>query len=234
MYAPDLLQRLRDDKLWGIYAVSYDAVLSEFSKYWQLIDEVIRGVPAGAGHVLELGAGTGNATRELLERGYHVTAVENNPGMLDKLSAKNLQQIGRLTICMQSAEDIDLVEKRNFDAVVAVNLVYALEDPAGCFRKIAEILKRGGVFAFSTTHSETRLDPLLNAIADELKAHGTFRAKEEHYRRVVAANKHIELTLARQHSLEKYRAWLEDAGFEIFYEQPSYVDVVVVIHARKI
>jgi SAM-dependent methyltransferase len=234
MYAPDLWQRIRDDKLWGIYAVSYDAILPEFSKYRQLIDEVMSGIPAGSAHVLELGAGTGNATRALLQRGYRVTAVENNPVMLDKLSAKNLQQTGRLTICIESAEDIELVEERNLDAVVAVNLVYALDDPAGCFRDVARILKRGGVFAFSTTHSGSRLDPLLAEIEADLKARGVFRAKEEHYRRVAKVNKDIECRLARRYSIEQYEAWLEDAGFEIVYNRPSYVGAVVVIHARKV
>jgi hypothetical protein len=54
MYAPDLQKRLRNDKLWVIYAVSYDAILPEFTPYRQLLEEVIGGIPNGAGRVLEL------------------------------------------------------------------------------------------------------------------------------------------------------------------------------------
>jgi hypothetical protein len=79
MYAPDLQKRLRNDKLWVIYAVSYDAILPEFTPYRQLLEEVIGGIPNGAGRVLELGAGTGNATKALLQPGYRVTAVDRLP-----------------------------------------------------------------------------------------------------------------------------------------------------------
>jgi len=234
MYRPDLLQRLRDDKLWSFYAVSYDIVLSEFSLYQGLITEVLQGIPPDAKRVLELGAGTGNVTRKLLQRNLRVTAVENNPIMLEKMSAKRLEQSGRLNVLINSAENLDLAEERNFDAVVAVNLVYALDDPMACFRKVAQSLKRGGVFTFSTTHAETHLDSLLAAIECELKEKGTFRVKEEHYRRIVAVNKHIEYTIARRYSREQYIAWLEQAGFEIMYNAPSYKDAVIVVHARKV
>jgi 2-polyprenyl-3-methyl-5-hydroxy-6-metoxy-1,4-benzoquinol methylase len=234
MYLPDLQQRLRDDKLWGIYAVSYDAVLSEFTLYRRLIEEVIQGIPAGAKRILELGAGTGNVTRALLQRGYDVTAVENNPFMLEKMSAKKLEQTGRLHVNMEAVESIDLLERGNFDAVVAVNVIYALDDPYGCIRKVAQALKPRGVFALSTTHSETNLDPLLAAIATELKANGTFKAKEEHYRRVVAINNDIEYKIAKRYSREQYGAWLEQAGFEVVHNASSYKDAVIVVHARKI
>ena len=92
MYRPELLQRLRDDKLWGIYAVSYDTILSDFPPYRQLIDDVLRGISPNVGRVLELGAGTGNVTKALLQRGYTVTALENTPFMLEKMCAKKLVQ----------------------------------------------------------------------------------------------------------------------------------------------
>jgi len=194
---------------------------------------VIAGVPKDAGRVLELGAGTGNVTRELLRRGYRVTALENNPFMLEKMAAKRLGNIGNLTVNMESVEQLDLIDQRNFDAAVAVNVVYALEDPFRCFRKVANVLTQGGVFAFSTTHSETRLEPLLTAIANELKSNGTFAAKEEHYQRVVEINKDIQISIARRHSREQYELWLEEAGFKINHIGSSYKDAVLVFHARK-
>ena len=234
MYRQDLFDRLRADKLWGLYAVSYDMVLAEFSLYQKLIGEVIRGVPANAKNILELGAGTGNVTKALLQQGYRVTAVENNPAMLEKMTAKKLMQTGRLTVNMQSVEDLDFLEEGKFDAVVAVNVVYALEDPSACFRKVAEALRPGGIFTLSTTHAETNLDPILTALEKELKDKGTFKSKEEHYRRVAAINKDLEATTARRYTREQYQAWLEEAGFEITYNEPSYKNAVIVIHARRV
>ncbi|HJX85436.1 MAG TPA: class I SAM-dependent methyltransferase, partial [Candidatus Angelobacter sp.] len=234
MYNPDLLRRLEEDKLWGIYAVSYDAVLSGFSLYRQLIDEVLLGIPAGSGNILELGAGTGNATQALLQRGYRVTAVENNPLMLERLSAKKPLQTERLSINGESIDDFDFAGDGPFDAVVAVNVVYALDDPSGCFRKVAHALKPNGVFALSTTYSETDVEPLLAALEAELRAKGTFRASEEHFRRVALINKQLEFKVARRYSRKQYEAWLEQAGFVLIYNTLSYKDAVVVIHARKV
>ena len=200
MYRPELLQRLRDDKLWGIYAVSYDTILSDFPPYRQLIDDVLRGISPNVSRVLELGAGTGNVTKALLQRGYTVTALENNPFMLEKMCAKKLDQNGRLTINLESAESLEVIDQDNFDAAVAVNVAYALDDPLGCFRRVAQVLKPNGVFALSTTHSEIDLDPLLKAIESHLKATGTFKEKEEHYRRVVEVNRDIQYSIARRYT----------------------------------
>ena len=233
MYQPDLLQRLRDDKLWGIYAVSYDTILSDFPPYRQLIDDVLRGIPSDANRILELGAGTGNVTKTLLQRDYRVTALENNPAMLEKMCAKKLDQNGRLKINLESAENLEVIEENNFDAAVAVNLAYALDDPLGCFRKVADVLKPNGMFVLSTTHSQTDLSPLLKAIESHLKAAGTFRQKEEHYRRVLEVNRDIEYTIARRYTREQYLEWLQQAGFRVVHEKSAYKDAVIVMHARK-
>jgi SAM-dependent methyltransferase len=233
-YLRDLEERLQDDRLWGVYAVSYDAVLRGFKPYEDLIQDVIGAIPRRMTRVLELGAGTGNVTQQLISRGYNVTAVENNTFMLEKMAGKGLHSNGRLTVLLESVENTEFDGQRDFDAVVAVNVAYALDDPLRCFRKVAEALKRGGVFALSTTHSNTNLDPLLKGIKDDLVAKGKFTECQEHYDRIVTINRAIEKTIARRYSLEQYKEWLVDTGFEIVRSEPQYFDAVEVIHARKL
>lgn len=234
-FGEDLLSRLHEDKRWSIYAVSYDAILLKFPGYRQLIEEIIHGVPRKAVHVLDLGAGTGNVTRALLNRGYRVTAVENNQAMIEKLTQKNLDPSGaRLILNKQSAADLGSFADGSFDAVVACNVLYALDDPLGCIREVARILKPGGAFAFSTTTAETELDPLLNEIQESLKAEGHFEANRDHYQRVYDLNKDIEIKIARRHSRKEYEGWLEGCGFRILTLNPdAYSGAVTVIHARK-
>jgi len=135
---------------------------------------------------------------------------------------------------VESVENTEFDNRRNFDAAVAVNVAYALEDPLRCFRKVAEALNRGGIFALSTTHSNTNLDALLEAIKSDLVLQGKFNEYREHYERLASVNRVIEKTIARRYSLEQYREWLVETGFEIVRSEPRYFDAVEVIHARKL
>lgn len=233
LYLGSLEERLREDRLWGLYAVSYDAILQRFRPYQDLVEDVIGALPSAPSRILELGAGTGNVTQRLLERNYNVMAVENNPYMLEKMAAKGLRSKPKLTVLLESVEDTEFDNRRNFDAAVAVNVVYALEDPLRCFRKVAEALRRGGIFALSTTHSNTNLDALLEAIKADLESGARLPEYREHYERLVSVNRAIEKTIAGRYSLEQYKEWLMDAGFQIIHSEPKYFDAVEVIHARR-
>jgi len=233
LYHRDLEERLSEDRLWGAYALSYDAILRNFQPYQDLADNVLSLLPSRPSRVLELGAGTGNVTQQLLQRGHSVVAVENNPVMLESMAAKGVRAGSKLTVLMESIDSTDFDDRRNFDAAVAVNVAYALDDPLGCFRKVAGALRPGGIFALSTTHSNSSLDALLAAIKADLEARDKLLEFGEHYERLVSVNRMIERTIARRYSIGQYHAWLEDAGFQLLRSQPGYFDAVEVIHARR-
>jgi SAM-dependent methyltransferase len=233
LYLRDLEERLREDRLWGAYAVSYDAILRGFQPHQDLIRDVISTLPSWPSRVLELGAGTGNVTERLLERRHNVLAVENNPFMLEKMAEKGLCAGPRLTVLMESVDNTEFDKRRNFDAAVAVNVAYALEDPLRRFRKVAAGLKPGGIFALSTTHLGTNLDALLEAIKADLESKGKFPEYHDHYDRLESVNRTIERTIAKRHSVEQYHEWLVDAGFQIVRSEPKYFDAVEVIHASR-
>jgi len=229
----NLFREIHQDKLWSVYGASYDRVLLEFPPYTQLVRDVISVVPGNGRSVIDLGAGTGNVTLELLKRGHRVTAVENNIVMLDRFRAK-VQAARGVTVVKTSVEHLESLKDKTFDAAVMVNVLYAVDHPLACLRGIHRVLKPEGVFAFSTTHSETHLDPLLERIKQVLRENRKLGSLRDDYENVHAANKEIEQTIARRHSRNKYREWLKHAGFEIIKEEPStYEGAVMLIHARK-
>ena len=77
-------------------------------------------------------------------------------------------------------------------------------------------------------------DALLEAIKSDLVLQGKFDEYREHYERLASINRAIEKTIARRYSLEQYREWLVETGFEIVRSEPKYFDAVEVIHARKL
>jgi len=78
----------------------------------------------GGGSILELGCGAGRITRQLVERGYVVTAVDESPEMLAHVA-------GAQTVPAR-IEGLDLV--RRFDAVLlASNLINAPHEQRRAF-----------------------------------------------------------------------------------------------------
>jgi SAM-dependent methyltransferase len=121
-------------------------------------DIIAAAVPAGA-RMLELGSGVGRMTHPLLKRGFTVTAVDESPEMLERVS-------GARTIC-SPIESLDLGE--TFDVVMLASfLVHAgdIEVRRGLLRTCARhvtdegcvLIQREGE-DYHTTVPRERVDP---------------------------------------------------------------------------
>jgi SAM-dependent methyltransferase len=90
---------------------------------------------------LEIGAGTGKATRAFAARAVAVTATDPDPEMLAELSR---QVPDTVTIVRSSLEELDLTGP--FDLVYAAAALH-WTDPATRWTRVAALLPRGGTFA---------------------------------------------------------------------------------------
>jgi SAM-dependent methyltransferase len=95
-------------------------------------------LPAGAGRVLDLGAGTGKLTTRLVERGLDVVAVDPVPEMLEVLT----HSLPDTPALLGTAEDIPLAD----DSVDAVLVAQAWHwfDPERAVKEVARVLRPGG------------------------------------------------------------------------------------------
>jgi ubiquinone/menaquinone biosynthesis C-methylase UbiE len=234
LFTEDLQERLGAEKMWSVYSASYDRVLNRFPPYQTLIRDVIGAVRGKDQYVLDLGAGTGNVTAELLASGHRVVAVENNSGMLDRF-AQRMFESTRVSVVKTSVEQLSCLDRKMFDAAVMVNVLYAVNDPLACLRGIHRILKPGGVLSLSTTHRETDLTPLLNSIEAELQSQPNFDEVQDDWNNVRKINRMLERSIVRRHTREDYLQWLQLAGFEVTDVIPStYCDAVMLVHARRL
>jgi ubiquinone/menaquinone biosynthesis C-methylase UbiE len=102
-------------------------------------------IPPGS-RVLELCAGDGRITRELVGWGLKVVALDIAPSALDSLQ-RNFEQRGEpcpLTV-RGSVTDIPLGTAQ-FDAIVCINGIGQIDRPQAAIQEVARLLRPGGRF----------------------------------------------------------------------------------------
>jgi ubiquinone/menaquinone biosynthesis C-methylase UbiE len=232
----DLQQRLQDFVNWSRYAASYDRLLTPFTDYNELVDLLT----AQMGDVeicADLGAGTGNASLKLLQTrpDRQVWSIDSNEMMLRCLKQKAAAHLARLTVIKDDIVRLGALRDQNnfFDAVLMMNVLYAVQDPGACLQQAHRILKPGGVLVLSTSHRGTDIKKLLAKLRSVLQTKGLFGSLAEEFETVKLVHERMD-SLIHRDTKEDIREYLERAGFEIQnWRDSEYVDSVVMVRAVK-
>ena len=121
----------------------------EVPRYATLQSEAARATGAGAARILELGTGTGETARRVLERhpGARLTGIDASEAMLEHARAaldreRAELRVGRLEEPLPDGP---------FDIVVSALCVHHLDGPgkADLFRRVAAVLAPGGRFVLA-------------------------------------------------------------------------------------
>jgi ubiquinone/menaquinone biosynthesis C-methylase UbiE len=116
----------------------------------ELCDDFVQLAGIGAGsRVLEIGAGTGQVTVPLVERGCQIVAVELGAAMAAILRRK-VARFSSVTIVVSAFEDWPLPAEP-FDAVISATAFHWI-DPKVRVTKVVDALKPGGALAIISTH----------------------------------------------------------------------------------
>ena len=142
----------REERL-GFDAVPeiYDRVRPSYPE--PLFDHLFRyvGVASERASVVEIGAGTGKATRSILERGARVTAIEIGPQLAAFLRENLGREFGeRLDVRNESFEECALASGA-FDAVVSATAFHWV-DPSVRLTKSRDVLRPGGALGIISTN----------------------------------------------------------------------------------
>ena len=147
--------------LWNLYAACYDLVAG-LAPYQDMLDEVVAALDLRPGmRVLDAGCGTGALEARMVERhpDVEVVAVDASPAMLARARRRTWSASPRFV-----AGDIDdflANEKRQFDRVVSVNLIWALPEPRRTIEHMAASLGQGGRMVHATPRWRFRFDVLV-------------------------------------------------------------------------
>lgn len=131
---------------WDQYARAYDGLL-HLEPYRHLVDHVSSlGLESDPKRTLDLGCGTGNVTKALLEKSerVEVDAVDWSPAMLRYVPRK--ANSGRLTVRRRDLLEYLSTTRRRYDVIILNNVVYtvAAGDRELFWRLIEKRLNKGG------------------------------------------------------------------------------------------
>jgi 2-polyprenyl-3-methyl-5-hydroxy-6-metoxy-1,4-benzoquinol methylase len=95
---------------------------------------------------LDFGAGTGNLTDKLLDRGYRVIAVDISTEMCSILQKKNrtFLENGKLIVTNSPVEDLSF-QRGEFDLITGYSVLHHLPDYSDTIESLSGVLKKGGV-----------------------------------------------------------------------------------------
>lgn len=127
-------------------ALSFGSVASSYERYRpgypvELVDEVLAYAGGTVRTALEIGAGTGKATRVFAERGISVTATDPDPAMLAELRRHVPETV---TVVQAGLEDLQ--PTATYDLVYAAASLH-WTDPQERWTRVASLLEPGGTFA---------------------------------------------------------------------------------------
>ena len=181
---------------------SYLAMMREaVPGYDRLEDETVAATGEGAKSVLELGTGTGETARRVLDRhpGAHLIGIDGSPGMIN-VACENLPS-DRVSLLVGRLEDP--LPTGPFDLVVSALAVHHLEgaDKADLFQRINTELDPSGRFVLADVVEPVNPSYVVTAIDPEVD---------------------------HPSKLDEQLAWFEAAGLspEVTW---SYRDLVVIV-----
>ncbi|MCW2570079.1 MAG: methyltransferase [Frankiales bacterium] len=130
----------------NVRALSFGAAAAAYERYRlgypeEVVDHVLTYARRPVITALEIGAGTGKATRVFALRGITVTATEPDAAMLAELR----RHVPASVTAVQSALE-DLPVHRTYDCVYAAASLHWTE-PHGRWDRFAALLEPGGIFA---------------------------------------------------------------------------------------
>lgn len=115
--------------------------------FWIYRKALAQFVGTGTGLALEVGCGEGRVSRELKTLGYHVTATDAVPAMVEAARQANSAADYRVA----GVGDLPF-DGEQFDLVMAYNVLMDVEDVPAALREIRRVMKRDGTLFISLVH----------------------------------------------------------------------------------
>jgi len=219
---------------WQKHFQYYDKFQTCNPKYLKMLGFLVDSVK-NTKYILDSGAGTGNLTKLLLDRGHAVVALDNNKFALNIL--KNKCASNKLNIVKSDLNKTLPFDDENFDSVVSSFVLPYIKDFANYFKEHYRTLKFKGIFATSILLPESGI---MNYILDSIKYNEIEKKLiSQHYdwwqEIEKSSRKNEDKILRNGKSKSEILEFLQNAGFKDIVEMKSnpYGKFVLILKCKK-
>jgi ubiquinone/menaquinone biosynthesis C-methylase UbiE len=197
------------------YAASYNGLFEKYRAQRDLIALHMQSV-GEAYRVLEVGAGSGLLTSELVKVPRRVTAVDHNIHLLRQLRDRVALISRRVKVVKQNPDDLRSLPASRYEAAVMMNTLHKLEDPLTCLKKIFDSLIPGGSISVSFLTCGPAIDPLFKALRTDLESQNCYDQLQHQFTHVLEHERELAAALPyRILTRVDVRALLLEAGFAL-------------------
>jgi SAM-dependent methyltransferase len=137
--------------LWNLYARCYDRITG-LLPYQEMLDEVVSSLDLRPGmRVLDAGCGTGALAERLVAKhpDIELVAADLSSAMLKRARTRR-HWPASVTFVEGNIDDVLASDKRGFDRIASVNVIWTLPDPQRTFARMTARLRDGGRMVHTT------------------------------------------------------------------------------------
>ena len=222
------------DLLFARYAESYDAVLPQLPNYQKSLDQHCTLLaPNERMKILDVGAGTGNATLRLLQAGAKVTALDLSLEMLRMLRTKCSGHAERLKVANRDGSDLSPWASGTFDAVNVHLVLFSARRPRPMLAEALRVLRPGGLLVITEPNKTFDMDVQLAAAEAYLREAGSLDALREPWELVKKVNLAFRTALNEGWRAETVERELRYAGWDDITTSSAYGEHCTTIRAIK-
>jgi cyclopropane fatty-acyl-phospholipid synthase-like methyltransferase len=142
-------------KIWNANAAYWDKRMGEGNDFHKILIEPVQlrllNIQSG-NKILDIACGNGQFARRMAELGADVTAIDFSENFINIAESKGAQSIKYRIIDVTSKTDLEKLAGESFDKIVCTMAIMDMENIEVMINYLPEILKRNGIFVFSTMH----------------------------------------------------------------------------------